>query len=231
MPVIRSISLSLKTAEVLRRQGLRKRSKVRPEIRILIRELLAGVMNSHLLEPAAAYEVYGVADLTEQKLFMDSSPASHDSRPHSLLSGAREMAIAVCTIGPGLEKQVTEYTNHGEPLRAMLLDGIGSAAVDSLAEEVCKFIADEASSRGYEASSPVNPGMPGLPITAQRRLLGLVPAQEIGVSLTSSGMMIPRKSVSMIIGIGPQMAKWTRAEVCARCHLKKTCPYRIPAYS
>lgn len=228
MPVVRDIPLSLKTAEVLRRQGLRKGAKVRPEIRILIRELLAGVVNSHLLEPASAYEIYAVAEITDQRLFMDSGPASHDSLLRSPLSGAKEMAIAVCTIGPGLEKQVTEYTNQGELLRGTLLDGIGSAAADSLAEEVCKFMADEASSRGYEASSPVNPGMPGLPITAQRRLLGLVPAQEIGVRLTSLGMMIPRKSVSMIIGIGPQMAKWTRADVCARCHLRKTCPYIIP---
>jgi hypothetical protein len=43
-------------------------------------------------------------------------------------------------------------------LRGMLLDGIGSAAVDSLTEEACKLIADEASSRGYEASSPISPG-------------------------------------------------------------------------
>jgi hypothetical protein len=111
----------------------------------------------------------------------------------------------------------------------MLLDGIGSAAVDSLTEEVCKFIAGEASSGGYEVSSPVSPGMPGLPITEQWQLLKLVPAGEIGVSLTSAGIMVPRKSVSMVMGIGSQMAKWTRAEVCARCHLKKTCPHRIPA--
>jgi hypothetical protein len=109
----------------------------------------------------------------------------------------------------------------------MLLDGIGSAAVDSLAEEFCGFVTNEASSRGYEAGGPINPGMPGFPITAQWRLLELVPAQEIGVSLTSSGMMIPRKSVSMVMGIGPQMAKWSRAEVCARCSLRETCHYKL----
>lgn len=229
MPVIRNIRVSLKTKEVLRRQGLGRGAGIRPEIGILARDLLAAVKNSHLLEPAVAYEIYAVTDITERKLSLDSGLAGHGPLLRSLIPGAQEITIAVCTIGPRLEKKVTDYTSQGEPLRAMLLDGIGSAAVDSLAEEFCRFVANEASSRGYEASSPMNPGMPGLPITAQWRLLELVPAQEIGVRLTSSGIMVPRKSTSMIIGIGAQMPTWTRAEVCARCHLSKACSYRISA--
>jgi len=229
MPVIRDIPLSLKAGEVLRREGFRGYSKVRPEIRILIRELLASVEKAHLLEPAIAYEIYTISEIRQRRVSLDGKPLIHDSPLPSLLSQAKELAIAVCTIGPKLEKQVTDYISRGEPLRGMLLDGIGSAAVDSLMEQACKFIASEALSRGYEASSPISPGMPDLPITEQWQLLKLVPAQEIGVSLTSAGIMVPRKSVSLVIGLGPRMAKWTRAEVCARCHLKKTCPYRIPA--
>jgi hypothetical protein len=37
MPIIHDIPLSLKTREVLRREGGREHSKVRPEIKILIR--------------------------------------------------------------------------------------------------------------------------------------------------------------------------------------------------
>jgi hypothetical protein len=231
MPIIRDIPLSLKTADVLRREGFREYSKIRPEIKILIKELLAGVRKMHLLEPAIAYEIYTITEISQRQLSLEGKPAVYDSSLPSLLPQAKELAIAVCTIGPKLEKQVTDYTSRGEPLRGMLLDGIGSAAVDSLTEEVCKRIASEASSRGYETSSPINPGMPGLPIAAQWQLLKLVPAGEIGLSLTSAGVMVPRKSVSMVIGIGPQMARWTRAEVCARCHLRETCPYRISAYS
>jgi hypothetical protein len=109
----------------------------------------------------------------------------------------------------------------------MFLDGIGSAAVDALIEEVGKFIAAEVSSRGDEISSPVNPGMPGFPMTEQRNLLELAGASEIGVGLTDSGILVPRKSVSMVIGIGPKMTRWTQAEVCARCSLEQTCPYKV----
>ena len=170
----------------------------------------------HLLEPAVAYEIY---PLTE----------AGDSPFSSLLPEAKEVAVVVGTIGSGLERQVTDYSSRGEPLRGVLLDGIGSAAVDSLVQEICRLVEDEASSRGYHVGIPINPGMPDLPIVKQRQLLGMVPAQEIGVSLTSSGMMVPRKSISMVIGIGTQIHTWTRAEVCARCDLRKTCPYRTRA--
>lgn len=198
-------------------------------MKTLIRELLAGVNNAHLLEPAIAYEIYTVAEISQRQLSPESDAVVGGSLLPSLFPRAEEMALAVCTIGPRLEERAADHFRQGEPLRGMLLDGIGSAAVDSLTEEACKLIADEASSLGYEAGSPISPGMTGLPITEQWQLLEMVPAQEIGVSLTSGGIMVPRKSASMAIGIGLQMVKWPRSEVCARCHLKKTCPYRISA--
>jgi len=229
MPVIRDIPLSLKTQDVLRREGFRGNFKVRPKIKSLILELLASVENAHLLEPAIAYEVYPITEMTSSQVSLEGNSVVHGSLLPSIFPEAKELVIVVCTIGPKLEKQVTDYSNGGETLRGMLLDGIGSAVVDTLAQEACKFMAGEASSRGYQASSPINPGMPGLAITEQWQLLKMVPAREIGVSLTSSGIMVPRKSTSMVIGIGPQMTTWTQAEVCAHCSLRKTCPYRIQA--
>ena len=229
MPVIRDISLSLKTGEVLRRQGLRRGAKVRPEITTLIRELLTTVRKAHLLEPAIAYEIYTAAEIGQRQLSFEDDPKAHSSLLSSALHHAKELAVAICTIGPKLEGQVSDYFNQGEPLRGTLLDGIGSAAVDSLTNEACRLVAEKAATRGYEVSSPINPGMPGLPIGTQRQLLKLVAARQIGVRLTSSGMMAPRKSVSMVMGVGPKMTKWTRNEVCDRCRLRMTCPYRISA--
>ena len=229
MPVIRDILLSLKTRDVLRRQGFRGQSKIRPEIKILILELLASVESTHLLEPAAAYEIHPTTEMSQRQSSSECKAVVQVLSLPPLLAEAKELAAAVCTIGPKLENQATDYFSRGEPLRGVLLDGIGNAAVDSLTKEICKLITGEASSRGYQASSPISPGMPGLPIAEQWHLLKLVPAGEIGVSLTASGIMVPRKSASMVIGIGPQMTTWTRAEVCAHCSLRKTCPYIIPA--
>ena len=111
----------------------------------------------------------------------------------------------------------------------MLLDSIGSAAVDTLVPKILRIIAGEVAPRGYEISSPVNPGMPGFSVSEQWNLVKLAKAHAIGVSLTQSGMLVPRKSTSMVIGVGPKMTRWTQAQVCARCSLRKTCPYKVNA--
>jgi hypothetical protein len=230
MPVIRDIPLSLKsTKEVLRRQGLGKGDRVRAEIKSLITELLAIVKNDHLLEPAVAYEIYPITGMNSSQISLGGNRTVHGPLLPATFPEAKELAVIVGTIGPKLEKRATDYTKSSQALRGMILDGIGSAAVDMLVLEACKLIAGEVSSRGYEISSPVNPGMPGFAMTEQWHLLELVKAPEIGVSLTSSGILVPRKSVSMVIGIGPKMTRWTQAEVCARCSLRETCPYKVTA--
>jgi hypothetical protein len=219
--------LNLKSGEVLRRQGLRKGAEVRPGIRLVIREVFSSLKKSRLLEPTAAYEYYAVRSMSGSQISLEGDKAIRGQLLPAVFPEAKELAPVVIAIGPELEKQVTDYSKSGEILRGMILDGIGSAAVDSLVREVLRRIGNEVSSRGYEISSPVNPGMPGFPLTEQWNLLRLVNADEIGVRLTASGVLIPRKSTSMVIGIGPQMTKWTRAEVCARCSLRETCHYRV----
>jgi hypothetical protein len=227
MPVIHDIPLSLKTREVLRRQGLGGGAKVRPEIKDLILELLTSVKKARLLEPAVAYEYYTVSSMNGSQISLEGDKAIHGPLIPAIFPEAKELAVLLCTIGPKLEKQVTDYNKSGEAMRGMILDGIGSTAVDIVTLEVLRRLASEVSSRGYEISSPVNPGMPGFPLTEQWNLLGLVKADEIGVRLTASGVLVPRKSASMVIGIGPKMTRWTEAEVCARCSLRETCHYKV----
>jgi hypothetical protein len=227
MPVTRDIPLNLKTGAVLRRQGLGGKARVRPEIKSLIEELLASVKGHHLLQPAAAYEYYTVSGMNGSRISLDGDKAVHGPALPAILPEAQELVVLICTIGPKLEKQASDYTKKGEALRGMLLDGIGSAAVDTLVPKILSIIAGEVAPRGYEISSPVNPGMPGFPMSEQWNLVELAGGDEIGVSLTPSGILVPRKSTSMVIGVGPGMTRWAQAEVCARCSLRKTCPYKI----
>ena len=228
MPVLRDVPLTLTIDQVLRREGAGGRSKFRrPEMKSLLGEMLASIEELHLLEPAIAYELHAITEVNRHRLCLEGGAVLHGWLLPSVLKSARELAVVVCTIGPKLEKKVTDYSAQKALLQAFLLDGIGSAAVDALVQKACHFMRHEALSRNYQASSPLNPGMPGLPISEQCQLFQLVPAGQIGVHLTSSAMMAPRKSVSMIMGIGPDMPTWTQEEVCKRCTVNKACPYRI----
>jgi len=218
MTVIRDIHLSLTMEHVLRRQGMEDISVVSSKILALSRELLDEAATLKSLEPAIAYEFCPVKEINAEGARLQGQKR---------LPFASELAAIVCTIGPQLERKVTDYFAHDEPLHGVLLDGIGNAAVDTLAQEACRMIGVVVTSRDNESSSPLSPGMPGFPLSEQRALCRIAKAEQIGVHLSESAMMIPRKSISMIVGIGPQMPTWTKAQVCAECTLRKTCRYKV----
>lgn len=223
MPVIRNIPLKVSDQDVLRRAG---NSSQRPVIEGIVRGLLRETSIGPLLEPAIAYDSYPIVGFGGDQTRLIGDICIEGSLIPSVFGNAKEIMVAVCTIGSRLEEEVKACFQGGEKTKGLLLDGMGTAAVDSLAQEACRIMSGIASERGYESSSALSPGMPGFPISEQHRLFAMLPARDIGVTLTASGMMVPRKSVSMVLGFGPAMRRWGQQEVCRRCILVNTCRYK-----
>ena len=227
MPVIHDIPLRLDVNDVLRQMGIANDAELRPKMESLIAELLSGDEADHLLAPAIAYELHAITEIHNDRLCIDNSWTIQGSLLSSALAQASDLAVVFCTIGPDLENEKAECKARKNLMRALLLDSFGSAAIDNLAVEAYHLIRDIAASRGHTASSPISPGMRGFSISEQWRMAQLAPIKELGLQLTSSGMMNPQKSLSMIIGFGEEMPTWSRAEACARCNLAKSCRYRL----
>jgi hypothetical protein len=69
-------------------------------------------------------------------------------------------------------------------------------------------------------------GDPGLQLQAQQTVLQLAGAADIGLSLTSTMMMNPTKSTSIVQGVGLALPAqtWSRCDHCRsreRCNLVK----------
>ena len=221
MPVICGISIDLTENDVFRRQEIKDSKVIHPSIKSIAQELLT--RKNEWLNPAVAYQIYPVTESTMGYLELRGEARISGGAVASSLNQAREIAVVLGTIGRQLEDQVDKYFKTGDSLRGFLLDGLGSAAIDSLGYEACKLMESEVSPRGDTTSSPFSPGMQGWDIQELPELLQLVPAEKIGVSLTSGGMMHPRKSIAMVIGIGRNMPKRKRAEFCESCNLRDTC--------
>ena len=70
-----------------------------------------------------------------------------------------------------------------------------------------------------------NPGMIGWPVPeGQAQIFALVDAGEAGVHLTEGGMMVPRKSLSLVLGEGAGLE--AAGSACAFCSLQATCRYQ-----
>jgi len=227
MPFVHNIQLNLDLDLVLRRIESGPQKRLRSGFKTLVIELLDFVKDHNLLKPAMAYQYVSPKDLFPDESRLKEIEKLKGSLVSMVIPAARELALVVVTIGAALEKKVSAYSRQKALLRAMILDGIGSAALDTLTIEASNIIDCDIESRGFKASSPLSPGMPGIPLFDQKRMFELIPAEKIGVCLNTSQLMIPQKSISMIIGTGPDMPIWTLAQVCARCSLKNTCGHRI----
>lgn len=227
MPVVHDIPLNLDVDEVLRQMGIADDAALRPRMASLIADLLSGDEADHLLAPAVVYELHPITAIQDDRISIDGSCTIQGSLLSRTLARASDLAVVFCTIGPDLENEKAACKARKNLMQALLLDSFGSAAIDLLAVEAYHLIKDIAESRGHAASSPISPGMRGFSISEQWSMAQLAPIKEIELTLTSSGMMDPQKSLSMIIGFGEEMPTWSRAEACARCNLAKTCRYKI----
>src|SRR5690606_32635022 len=81
-----------------------------------------------------------------------------------------------------------------------------------------------AQGRGLHTGPRASPGYPGWALGHQRDLLAALPVEAIGISLTESLMMVPRKSVSFAVAFHAA-AVARDADRCARCD-RRDCALR-----
>jgi len=211
----------LGAAHVLRGQGIEP-TRARPEVVAVAQAVLDEAQE--LLAPAALYTVLPVREFQHHSVTLEGGAVFEGPLVGRAVAGATELALAVCTIGPALEERVVALFASGEPARAMALDGAGVAAVEEVARMVRARICDLATARGLRAGMRISPGQEGWSLRQQRVLFDLIPADEVGVRLTDSCLMVPRKSVSFVIGLGPEMR--VDAVACDFCSKRERCRWR-----
>jgi hypothetical protein len=141
-----------------------------------------------------------------------------------LLGRCERMAVFALTIGDYLEELVDHLSGRGLVLQATVLDAVGSGAAENLADEIQESIRLDAWRRGLVISRRFSPGYCDWNVAQQGqlfRLLGKVP----GINLLNSMLMMPRKSISGVIGIGLPGHGIEDYNPCTTCR-RKDCPGR-----
>jgi hypothetical protein len=140
------------------------------------------------------------------------------------LSTASEVVAVLCTIGPELEAHAAQVLAQ-DPAFGLALDGVGSASVEVLAQSICSEVDSHARIVGQQTTIPLSPGMLGWPLEeGQAQLFALWGDEALNIRLTQSFMMVPSKSVSMLIGIGADVQQVGRP--CDYCSERETCRYQ-----
>lgn len=228
MKLVLDIELALHREKTFRMQGLRTTPSAADQtFHHLAQELLELTSKLSLLQPALVYDIYPIVRIEQDRINVEDGRFLEGALPAEKLRNAKEVAVAVCTIGPRLERHVKRSFDEGRRVQATLLDGIGSSAVEELAQKACQIIQDEASARGLGAGTPLAPGIPDFPLSQQDPVCQMAGAHNIGVHLTEAGMLKPRKSTAMVVGLGKEMPRATRGKLCNDCNLNSACRFRV----
>jgi hypothetical protein len=122
------------------------------------------------------------------------------------LPGAETITLGLCTIGLALESRVAELFDP-DPASAVILDELGTLWVNGLARQMHLDIRTEGRARGKQVSPAYRPGIGRWPVELQGYIFNHLPAAEAGVSLLDEMLMVPQKSVSMIVAVGTKLGR------------------------
>ena len=223
MTLLTGWPLDIGVDEILHGQGMEAHTVRSAKPALLTAAEHALVEGMPLIHPSALFREIGVREHRHNRILLEYGSQLTGPLVAQHLGGAQRIIPVVCTIGPELESTVSRLLST-ESVYALALDGLGNAAVELLSQQVCAHIGEQMLENDLTASTPLSPGSPDWPVDiGQTQIFNLLPAGKIGVSLNSAGMMIPKKSVSFVVGIGSNMSQ---TGLCAICSLKETCRYQ-----
>lgn len=174
-----------------------------------------------LAKPMGIYEIYPYQ--SEQAIIAAATPLALTGgvvKKH--LTGAEKIAVLAVTIGNQLEHAITAHFENGEYTSALLLDAAATTAVEMVADQLNELINQQAARLGYTTTRRFSPGYGNWEITAQAAVTALAGADQIGITVTDTAMMAPRKSVTAVIGFIPRSSaaivpEEKETSTCAGC--------------
>ncbi|SCZ81521.1 hypothetical protein [Acidaminobacter hydrogenoformans] len=217
--------------EVLRYLGVRDKAQADPqtlaEVEALSSELEAKLSGRWIYNP------FPVEKHTPDGVWLQGlSEPLMGKDIAKLLAPCDTVYLMACTLGPQAERLIT-LKSHLSPTAGLIADACASA----LTEAWCDKCEAEIRSRAGNLTFRYSPGYGDLSLKIQKPILeALVAHKRIGLSLSDSYLLTPRKSVVAILGVLPEVkgleqepsAKPHRCglESCDLCPLKETCTRR-----
>ena len=147
-------------------------------------------------------------------------PQGEDVR--RMLSGCREAVLLAATLGAGSERMLLKAQAKSSA-EAVLLDAVLSAAIEAVCDAQEAALRGRLAAEGLYLTDRFSPGYGDMPLVQTREICAVLAADKtIGLTVSQSGIMIPRKSVTAIMGVSRAPVS-RRPSGCAACSMRGRC--------
>ena len=223
LAISNQINADIDKQQVLRNIGYSTACKPPARIESLINEYVEHTCQ--LIEPSYSYVIRDIRLVRGGSVAIDKDVTFQSQVIARLLEQCEKVAVFTLTIGHRLEEMVCSLSEDGLIVQAAVLDAIGSEAVETVAGFVQDEINKVVRAEGLCTRPRFSPGYCDWDVSQQEVVFRAMNGDSAKICLTKGFLMLPRKSMSGIIGIGPANSDIENYNPCKTCD-KSECPGR-----
>lgn len=145
------------------------------------------------------------------------------------LKGATHIMMFAATLGQTADRAILS-AEHQSMTKALMMDACASSYIETICD-LCNDAVDAIFVKiGMQTRARFSPGYGDLPLELQTKICRVLDThRQIGLSCSANHLLIPRKSVTAIIGLVPteNAVPVMLQSSCNICAFKKNCDRRI----
>ena len=112
-----------------------------------------------------------------------------------IAGGCSRVMMIAATLGAGVDRLIHKKSAISVA-EGFIFDAVASAMVEGLVD-----LSEIRSTSGYEHTKRFSPGYGDMPLSLQGEIINILDGRRLGITLSESGMMLPRKTVTALIGM------------------------------
>ena len=210
----------IRKAEALRYMGIK--GEASPEnltslIDTCEKELLS------VIRPRYHYEKFEITHSDNGIKVNNTSLTLTGNEISSHLKSCKEIIMLAATLSAGVDALIRRLEIQ-DMASALITDALASTAIEQICDMIDEEIAED--NKPLYLTTRFSPGYGDLPLDLQQAVLTVLSAQKkIGLCVTGSSILTPRKSVTAIVGLSEEKPRKEKGS-CAICNLKDGCEFR-----
>lgn len=166
--------------------------------------------------------VYKILD-REKDANLISKLAFKSNGLDNILKGCQRIVYFAATLGTPFERCLKQW-QYKSPTKMFILSACGSDRIEIIIDEMVKTIEEK---ENQYAGLRYSPGYGDFELSSQKTLIDFLEAhKKIGISINSSFVMMPSKTVTGLFGLSDEILE-NNYSVCDDCLNRTTCDRKI----
>ncbi len=224
MKILKDIPITISAKDVIASQS---RGKKLSESLISAAQKCIDIA-SNIIQPVIGYTFVTIEQIKNSQVWITwdkQKKIKLNLGPHAdLLKKATFAIVSVHSIGQKIDDKVKALNDQGNYLDAYLLDCAGVVALNEVGKKVNQIIEEKAEQENLSVGAYLSPGsLEGWDLLEQKKLCSILNLGAVGLALTDACILVPFKSVSTLIGAGPEFKSKKVGSMCIFCNHRESC--------